>query len=261
MAHSIFFELKNQLKQKNNYIPRNYQTIGGMWTTETWKNDNLRLQVMDEGYTTDISFVENDKVLWSVVETMKGFTYKNTSELEFQSFAENYLQSLKAVKQINVDTPMQYFKTEFKSLKEVFEKAHITEVNLNKSEAKEDKHYISFCGEQTPLTHEVKSDFIKIYSNQSQNSHPFNLAFSFQYLDKPQEDWTIKVTQKEYGNYSSQPVFKESKEFSMVEFKELLKQFVDKAVSKEIKPSYLDDFAIEHFALTSNPTTKKKKKM
>lgn len=259
MAHSIFFELKNQLKEQNNYIPRNYKTIGGMWTVETWQKDNLRLQIMDEGYTTVISFIQNDNVLWQAVESVKGFTYENISELEFQSFAENYIQSSHQMKQPNVNTPMQYFKNEFKSLKEILEKAHITEVNLNKSEAKTNQHYISFCGEHTPLTHEVKSDFIKIYSKAEAN--PFNLAFSFQYIDKEQEEWTIKVTQKEYLNNSSQPSFKESKEFTMVEFKELLKQFVEKALSKEIKPNSLDDFALEHFQLTSNVKAKKKRKL
>lgn len=42
------------VRQDAFYIPRDYQTIGGMWTVETWERDGIRLQIMDEGYTTRI---------------------------------------------------------------------------------------------------------------------------------------------------------------------------------------------------------------
>lgn len=42
------------VKKEENYIPRNYQTIGGMWTVDTWKKNDVMVQVMDEGYTTAI---------------------------------------------------------------------------------------------------------------------------------------------------------------------------------------------------------------
>lgn len=37
------------------YVSRNYQTIGGMWTVDTWKRDGVTYELMDEGYTNVIS--------------------------------------------------------------------------------------------------------------------------------------------------------------------------------------------------------------
>lgn len=47
-------EIVQEVKKEENYIPRNYQTIGGMWTVDTWKKDGVTVQVMDEGYTTKV---------------------------------------------------------------------------------------------------------------------------------------------------------------------------------------------------------------
>lgn len=44
-------ELVQLVKQDKFYVPRDYQTIGGAWTVDTWKRGVVTLQVMDEGYT------------------------------------------------------------------------------------------------------------------------------------------------------------------------------------------------------------------
>lgn len=47
--------LTKMVKQSEFYVPRQYQTIGGMWTTDTWQRGDVKVQVMDEGYTTVIT--------------------------------------------------------------------------------------------------------------------------------------------------------------------------------------------------------------
>lgn len=42
------------VKQSEYYIPRTYQTLGGMWTTDTYERDGVKVQIMDEGYSTCI---------------------------------------------------------------------------------------------------------------------------------------------------------------------------------------------------------------
>lgn len=46
------YDLIRAVKQKQYYVPRDYQTIGGMWTVDTWKRGSVTVQLMDEGYTT-----------------------------------------------------------------------------------------------------------------------------------------------------------------------------------------------------------------
>lgn len=49
---SVAKEIICAVKQPEFYVPRDYQTIGGMWTVDTWQKGNIRVQLMDEGYTT-----------------------------------------------------------------------------------------------------------------------------------------------------------------------------------------------------------------
>lgn len=49
-----FDKIKNIIKTDENYVPRNFQTIGGMWTVDTWKKGDMIFQLMDEGYTSVI---------------------------------------------------------------------------------------------------------------------------------------------------------------------------------------------------------------
>lgn len=48
----IVDDLIKAVRQREFYVPRQYQTIGGMWTTDTWKCGDVVVRVMDEGYTT-----------------------------------------------------------------------------------------------------------------------------------------------------------------------------------------------------------------
>ena len=50
------------VKQTEYYVPRNYQTIGGMWTIDTYERDGIKVQVSDEGYSTSI-YAEN-LIVW-----------------------------------------------------------------------------------------------------------------------------------------------------------------------------------------------------
>lgn len=38
------------IRKDENYIPRNYQTIGGGWTVDSWKYNDITVQLTDEGY-------------------------------------------------------------------------------------------------------------------------------------------------------------------------------------------------------------------
>jgi hypothetical protein len=49
-----FGKIKDTVKTDENYVPRNFQTIGGMWTVDTWKKGDIIFQLMDEGYTSVI---------------------------------------------------------------------------------------------------------------------------------------------------------------------------------------------------------------
>lgn len=49
-----FQRIVSVVKQPKFYVPREYKTIGGMWTVDTWVRDEVTVQVMDEGYTTRI---------------------------------------------------------------------------------------------------------------------------------------------------------------------------------------------------------------
>lgn len=49
-----FERIVQAVRDKDYYVPRDFQTIGGMWTVDTWRRDGVTVQLMDEGYTTRI---------------------------------------------------------------------------------------------------------------------------------------------------------------------------------------------------------------
>ncbi|RST57648.1 hypothetical protein D5F11_021550 [Siminovitchia terrae] len=51
---SIFNQIEKMVRQSAHYVPRNYKTVGGMWTVDTYKKGNVTLQIMDEGWTIKI---------------------------------------------------------------------------------------------------------------------------------------------------------------------------------------------------------------
>ena len=52
---NIAKQLISEVKQQVFYVPRNYQTMGGMWTVDTYVRGEVRVQVQDEGYTTKLT--------------------------------------------------------------------------------------------------------------------------------------------------------------------------------------------------------------
>ena len=42
------------IRQPEFYVPRDYQTMGGMWTVDTWQRGDVTVRVMDEDYTTTV---------------------------------------------------------------------------------------------------------------------------------------------------------------------------------------------------------------
>jgi len=45
---------------KENYIPRDYQTIGGMWTADTYKFNGIICRIEDEGCSRTIIHTEGE---------------------------------------------------------------------------------------------------------------------------------------------------------------------------------------------------------
>lgn len=50
-ANQAFMAIQHIVKTNANYVPRNYESVGGMWTVDTWKLGEFRVQLEDEGYT------------------------------------------------------------------------------------------------------------------------------------------------------------------------------------------------------------------
>ena len=56
-ASTQIAEIFTAVREHGRIIPRDYQTIGGFWTVDTYMWDKLpevRVQLMDEGWTTAI---------------------------------------------------------------------------------------------------------------------------------------------------------------------------------------------------------------
>lgn len=54
MSRLAFERVVQAVRDKDHYVPRDFQTIGGMWTVDTWRRDGITVQVLDEGWTTRI---------------------------------------------------------------------------------------------------------------------------------------------------------------------------------------------------------------
>ena len=51
---SALHKLVKAVKQPEYYVPRDYKTIGGMWTVDTWQRGAVQVRLMDEGWTTAV---------------------------------------------------------------------------------------------------------------------------------------------------------------------------------------------------------------
>jgi hypothetical protein len=54
MSKMAFERIVQAVRDKDYYVPRDFQTIGGMWTVDTWCRDGITVQLMDEGWSTKI---------------------------------------------------------------------------------------------------------------------------------------------------------------------------------------------------------------
>ncbi len=86
ITENIFNELVAKIKIKENFVPRDYKTIGGMWTVETWQKDDFKVQLMDEGYTLVLlKMNDENKVDWKIMRNGKDeLFFENISEKDFQ---------------------------------------------------------------------------------------------------------------------------------------------------------------------------------
>lgn len=64
-----------------------------MWTVDTWKKDNLLVQVYDEGATTAITFMQDDKPVWKAIDGYMGLKLENISLEEFNQFINDSFES------------------------------------------------------------------------------------------------------------------------------------------------------------------------
>jgi hypothetical protein len=85
---SVVTDIIKIVKQKQCYIPREYKTVGGIWTVDTYKLGEVTVQVMDEGYTTVIQAPS-----LKIVSGYNGQEYVRY-ELGDELIAETVLQSL-----------------------------------------------------------------------------------------------------------------------------------------------------------------------
>lgn len=82
---SIFSHIEKVVKTKENYIPRAYQTVGGIWTVDTYKKGEITLQVMDEGWSTRIFTNKID-----AIETGRSFKVNKGSIDDFVKVFDKY---------------------------------------------------------------------------------------------------------------------------------------------------------------------------
>ncbi|MNK44969.1 hypothetical protein D3C87_637150 [compost metagenome] len=47
-------KLFKHVRENGTYLERDFKTIGGMWTVDTWVLGDMKVQLMDEGYTQGV---------------------------------------------------------------------------------------------------------------------------------------------------------------------------------------------------------------
>lgn len=88
-AQESFQAVVHSVKQPTNYVPRDYQTIGGGWTRDTWKQDDVTVYLEDEGATLGIIFkAQNVEQIYLHVSRTYG------GELEYRVGDETTLKHL-----------------------------------------------------------------------------------------------------------------------------------------------------------------------
>lgn len=84
-----FYAITKAVKQPEYYVTRPYQTIGGMWTVDTWTRGDVTVQVMDEGYTTVI----RSPGLKVVFSAMNEITIEEGTEQDLSNLAKELCEA------------------------------------------------------------------------------------------------------------------------------------------------------------------------
>ena len=79
LKEELFYKIVRLVKTKENYVPRNYQTVGGMWTVDTYKLGNATVQLMDDGYTLVLIAPEIH-----IIDTVNDFEPKKGTEKDLK---------------------------------------------------------------------------------------------------------------------------------------------------------------------------------
>lgn len=79
-----FIKIKSIIKKEENYVKRKSETIGGMWTVESWEKDDIVFSIMDEGYIERIYVKDTLEVIKRYDNRLvfKLGTYEDLVELE-----------------------------------------------------------------------------------------------------------------------------------------------------------------------------------
>jgi hypothetical protein len=57
----FFQTIADYVHKPEYFVPRDYQTVGGMWSVDRYTRDNINYRVFDEGYGSEI-FTEDLRV-------------------------------------------------------------------------------------------------------------------------------------------------------------------------------------------------------
>lgn len=72
------------VKTGEHYIPRGYETMGGMWTIDMWRKGDVVVRLLDEGYTTIITAPG-----LRVVDSGRGTVFEQGTEADLIKLAES----------------------------------------------------------------------------------------------------------------------------------------------------------------------------
>jgi hypothetical protein len=69
-----FFQIiADYVRQPEYFVPRDYQSMGGMWTVDRYTRDNISYRIFDEGYGSEI-FTEELRVRCTCTGNKTEFT-------------------------------------------------------------------------------------------------------------------------------------------------------------------------------------------
>lgn len=69
MVERLFQEVVKSIKVTDNYVPRDFQTMGGAWTRDTWRRGDITVYMEDEGYTTGLMVHRGDALVLHITQT------------------------------------------------------------------------------------------------------------------------------------------------------------------------------------------------